>query len=148
MLLLPPRFWKHYADDTFTSLPKTLITPFMDHLNGIEPSIKFTVEEEMDGQPAFLDESIISTSVYRKATHTNLYLSFRSHHPTAHKVAVVRTVMTRAENLSSLGVEWTEEEKRVTDALRVERARTTLTPPYIRGLLEAIKCVLPPWGSR
>ena len=50
--------------------------------------------------------------------HTNQYLSFRSHHPTAHKFAVVRTLMTRSVNLCSLGVERTEEEKRVTDALR------------------------------
>ena len=74
----PPRFWKCYVDDTFTPLPKTLITPFL--------------EEERDGQLAFLDvllrredNNTISTSVYCKATHTNQYLSFRSHHPTTHK---------------------------------------------------------------
>ena len=39
----PPRFWKRYVDDTFTALPKTLITPFLDHLNDIEPSIKSSV---------------------------------------------------------------------------------------------------------
>ena len=72
----PPWFWKRYVDDTFTALPKTLITPFLDLLNGIEPSIKFTVAEERDGKMAFLDvllrwedDSTISTSVYRKATH-------------------------------------------------------------------------------
>ena len=36
----------------------------------------------------------------------------------AHKVAFVRTLMTRADNLSSLGVEQKEEEKHVTDAMR------------------------------
>ena len=174
----PPQFWKRYVDDTFTALPKTLITPFLDHLNGIEPSIKFTVEEERDGQLAFLDvllrredDGTISTSVHHKATHSNQYLSFRSHHPTAHKVAVVRTLMTRAENLSSSGVEQTEEEKRVTDALRgndypsgfiqkhtitsrrregveIERSKTTLTLPYIRGLSEAIRHVLTPLGVK
>ena len=120
----PPRFWKRYVDDTFTALSKTLITPFLDLLNGIEPSIKFTVAEERDGKLAFLDvllrredDSTISTSVYRKATHTNQYLSFKSHHPMAHKVAVVRTLMTRVEDLSSSGVERTEEEKHITDAV-------------------------------
>ena len=61
----------------------------------------FVKEEESDGQLAFLDvllcredDGTISTSVYRKATHTNQYLSFRSHHPTAHKVAVVRTLLS------------------------------------------------------
>ena len=174
----PPRFWKRYVDDTFTSLPKSLIASFLDHLNGIEPSIKFTAEEERDGELAFLDvllhredDGTISTSVYRKATHTNQYLSFRSHHPTAHKVAIVRTLMTRADNLSSSGVERTEEEKRVTDALRGndypsgfirkhtiprrrreelenERPKTTLTLPYIRGLAEAIRRILDPLGVK
>ena len=92
--------------------------------------------------------------------HANQYLSFRSHHPTAHKV-------TRADNLSSSGVEQTEEEKQVTDALRGngypsgfirkhtipsrrreevenERPRTTLTLPYISGLSEAIRRILNP----
>ena len=111
----PPRFWKRYVDNTFTALPRTLITPFLDH---IEPSIKFTVREERDGQLAFLnvllcreDDSTISTSVYCKPpTPTMQHLSFRSHHPMAHKVAVVRTLMTRAENLPSSGMERTEEE--------------------------------------
>ena len=103
------------------------------------------------------DDGTNGTSVCHKATHTNQPLSFRSHHPTAHKVAVVRTLMTRADNLSSSGVERTEEEKQVTDALRGngypsgfirkhtipsrrreevenERPRTTLTLPYISCL--------------
>ena len=75
----------------------------------------------------------------------------------AYKVAVVRTLMTRAENMSSSGVEQTEEEKRGTDALRgndypsgfiqnhtitsrieeveIQRPKTTLTLPYIKGCL-------------
>ena len=75
--------------------------------------------------------------------------------------------MTRSDNLCSLGVERTEEEKRVTDALRgngyptgfmqkhtitsrrseeveVERPKTTLTLPYISGMSEAIRCVQNP----
>ena len=87
----PPCFWKRYVDDTITALPRNLIAPFLDHLNGIEPSTRFAKEEESDGHLAFLDvllcredDSTISTSVYRMATHTNQYLSFRSHHPTTH----------------------------------------------------------------
>ena len=107
---------------------------------------------------------MISTSVYRKATYTNQYLSFRSHHPMVHKVAVVRTLMIRADYLSSTSVEQTEEEKRVTGALRgngyfirkhtiprrrrerVEnkRPKTTFTLPYISGLSETIRCILNP----
>ena len=119
------------------------------------------------------DDGTISTSVHRKATFINQYLSFRSHHPTVLKVAVVRALLTRAENLSSSGVERTEKEKCVTDALRdndytsgfiqkhtitsrrreeveVRRPKTTFILPYISGLSETIKRVLTPapWGSR
>ncbi len=106
----PPWFWKRYVDDTITALPKTLISPFLDHLNGIEPSIKFTVEEKRDGQLTFLDvllrredDSTISTSVYCKATHSNQYLSFRSNHPMAHKVVVVRSSDDQSRELVFLG---------------------------------------------
>ena len=52
--------------------------------------------------------------------HTNQNLSFRSHHPMAHKlkVTVVRAMMTRADNLSFSGVERTEEKKCIKDTLR------------------------------
>ena len=86
------------------------------------------------------------------------------------KYVVVRTLMTRAKNLSSSGVEWTEEEKHVTDALRgndypsgfiqkhtitsrrreeveVKRPKTTLTLPYIRGLSEEMRRVLTLWSQ-
>ena len=112
-------------DDTFTALPKDLVDPFLDQLNGIELSINFTVEKEKHGRLVFLDvqlcgkdDSTRSTAVYCKLTHTNQHLSFKSHHLTAHKVAVLRTLMTRVEQLSSLGVEQAEEEKQDVDALR------------------------------
>ena len=106
-----------------------------------------------------------SALLFTAKPHTNQYLSFRSHHPTVHEVAVVRTLMTRANHLSSSGVEWAEEEKQVTEALRSsgypsgfihkhtasgrgreevedQKPKSTLTLPYICGLSEAIRRVL------
>lgn len=40
----PPPFWKRCVDDTFMALPKELVDHFLNHLNGIEPSINFPVE--------------------------------------------------------------------------------------------------------
>ena len=92
----PPRFWKRYVDVTCTVLPRDLLEAFHKHLNCIEPCIQFTVEKEsderrlpfLDMQLCREDDGSISTSVYGKAMHTNQYLSFTSHDPMAHKVAV------------------------------------------------------------
>ena len=74
----PPRFWRRYVDDTCTALPSNLVDSFHDHLNSIDPCIQFTIERESNGQLPFLDillnreeDGSISTSVYRKATHTD-----------------------------------------------------------------------------
>ena len=97
--------------DTCTALLWNLVEPFYAHLNSIDPNIQFTVESESEGKLPFLDvllkreeDSSISTLVFRTATHTNQYLANESHHPTTHKKTVVRTLMCRAETLSSLGV--------------------------------------------
>ena len=62
----------------------------------IEPSIQFTVERETNRKISFLDVTVcrqdngrLSTKVYRKPTHNERHLSFHSHHPVAHKRAVV-----------------------------------------------------------
>ena len=148
---------------------------FLSRLNSTEPCIPFTVEEETEERKLpFLDvclqredDGSITTSVFRKATHTNQYLSFDSHHPVAHKAAVVRTLMCRASAISSNGVERVAE-KKVMEALRdngypsgfIHRhsdnrtprqreddqrvPRTSLTLPYISGLSETVRRVLRP----
>ena len=118
-------FWRRYVDDTCTILPGDLVDSFHSHLNSIDNNIQFTVEKESDRQLPFLDilltseeDVSVSTSVYRKTTHTDQYLNFESHHPTAHKRAVVKTLLHRADALSSSGVSRAEEEKHMTNALQ------------------------------
>ena len=112
-----PLFWKRYVDDTCTALEPELIKDFHQHLNSIEDSIQFTCEIQEDGQLPFLDiklkkedDGTISTSVFRKKTHTDQYLQFSSHHPLAHKHSVVRTLFSRASSLSSSLVQRSLEE--------------------------------------
>ena len=74
----------------------------------LDPKIKFTIEEEQDGCLPFLDTCVIvnddgtlRTMIYCKPTHTDQYLNWDSNHQLEHKIAVMRTLLTRAETVFS-----------------------------------------------
>ena len=80
-----PRIWKRYEDDTFTILDRGSFDSFLQHLNNQQPSIRFTMETENNNKLAFLDTAVsrepdgrLTTSVYRKPTHTDQYLAYDS----------------------------------------------------------------------
>ena len=107
---LKPSLWIRYVDDTFTVWPhgEEYLPEFIAHLNSITPGIKFTYEIENKGQLPFLDVLVtrnklggLSTSVYRKATCSNIYLNAESCNPKSHKESVIRTLVLRAVTHSS-----------------------------------------------
>ena len=66
------------------------------------------VWDRLERALAFLDTwSVIlpdgSIKVFRKETHTNQYLNFRSNHPHEHKREVVTTLLHRGEALVDKG---------------------------------------------
>ena len=75
---------------------------FWQHLNNQQPSICFTMETEKDNKLAFLDTAVLrepdgrlTTSVYRKPTHTDQYLAYDSHHPQSVKRGIVKCLYER-----------------------------------------------------
>ncbi|XP_072014865.1 uncharacterized protein [Amphiura filiformis] len=87
-----PKLWKRYVDDILEIVAK-------DEVDDTDSS-KFTYAEEKEGNIPFLDALIVRRDdgsikllVYRKATNTDQYLNFRSHHPL--HLGVVRTLMDR-----------------------------------------------------
>ena len=75
-------------DDIFTILDRENIDDFLQHLNNQQPSIHFTMETEKDNKLAFQvtavlrePDSHLTTSIYKKRTHTDQYLVYDSHHP-------------------------------------------------------------------
>ena len=99
----PPIFWRRFVDDTFVVIQKTKEDSFFNHLNSIDERIQFTREESRsDGSMPFLDTLVtingdgsLSTKVYRKKTHTDLYLQWDSHHSIAAKYSVINTLHHR-----------------------------------------------------
>ena len=54
--LHPPRIWRRYVDDTFVVQQKSHKEEFFQHINEVDTSIKFTMEEAgPDGSIPFLD---------------------------------------------------------------------------------------------
>ena len=96
-------------DDTFTIIKKNNRNSFLQHLNSIHPNIKFTCEEtRSDGSIPFLDILItpeedgrLKTSVYRKPTHTDLYLQWDNHYTVPSKYSVAGTLYHRAKTVCS-----------------------------------------------
>ena len=108
LVTLKPTCWYRYVDDTFVIWPhgQDKLMDFLNHLNGLHKKIKFTMEIEKDGHLPFLDIHIyrrtdgsLGHKVYRKPTHTNLYLQQNSHHHPANKNSVLTSLIHRAKTL-------------------------------------------------
>ncbi|XP_068707805.1 uncharacterized protein [Montipora foliosa] len=104
-----PRIWKRHDDDTFTTLDRGNVDSFLQHLNNQQPSIRFTMETGNDYKLAFLDTAVsrepegrLTTSVYRKPTHTDQYLAYDSHHPKSVKRGIGARQTSRNKTLCYL----------------------------------------------
>ena len=78
----PPSLWRRFVDDTFAVIQSAHKDGFIEHINSIDDRIQFIMEDcRSDGSMPFLDTLVIpqpdgsfSTTVYRKPTHTDMYL--------------------------------------------------------------------------
>lgn len=103
-----PKEWKRVVDDVFAkwSHGKDKLEAFLSHINGLSNHIEFTIEVEKNNQLPFLDilltkkDGKLSSTVYRKKTHTERYLHTNSHHHLRKKVGIIKTLTTRASRIS------------------------------------------------
>ena len=101
--------WKRFVDDICVIIKEAHKQEFLEHINSIDPHIQFTSEDsKADGSMPFLDMLItptengrLNTTVYRKPTHTDMYLKWDSHHTISSKYSVVGTLHHRAKTVSS-----------------------------------------------
>ena len=85
------------------------------------------METEKDNKLAFLDTAVLrepdgrlTTSVYRKPTHTDQYLAYDSHHPQSVKRGIVKCLYERAKLLVTKSSVISEEKRPETE----EQCRT------------------------
>ena len=96
-------------DDTFVIHKEANKHGFLQHINSVDPAIRFTVEgNKEDGSIPFLDtivkpeaDGTLSITVYRKPTHTDQYLQWDSHHHLSAKFSVIQTLSHRASTVYS-----------------------------------------------
>ncbi len=104
-----PVTWFRYVDDVLACWThgENQLPRFLDFLNSRVDSIRFTMEFETEGRIPFLDILINRNggspvfSVYRKPTHSNLYLNRSSCHPRSVFGGVVKSLGLRASRLCS-----------------------------------------------
>ena len=99
-------FWVRYVDDIFIIYQHgdEKFIEFLNFINNLIPSIKFTVEYEENGKIPFLDVLVIhdninhgfSFTVYRKPMNTEGYIHFFSKHSITVKQNVVSNMFNRA----------------------------------------------------
>ena len=96
-----------YVNDVYSATKKDQVKQLQEHLNSIDPHIKFTIDlPGTDGLP-FLDTltkptpNSIKSTVYRKPTHTGRYLDYNYNHPILAKLSVIYTLIYRAKQVCS-----------------------------------------------
>ncbi len=172
-----PSLWLRYVDDTFTLWPhnQDSLDEFLHHLNSICPTIQFTMETESNNQLPFLDITVkrtgpnkIKTEIYRKQTHTDRYLNYRSYHPHHIKNGIINTLNHRAKAIckdqTSLAqetnhlrsvfrsngypdamvnriIQSTKNKSSVNKEELQQETKTIMTIPYVQGVSEKIKRV-------
>ena len=100
-----PKVWERFVDQVYSIRKRTHLENIFHHINNLHQNIKFTMEEESNGELAFLGTLLkrnngeISLMVYRKPTHTDQYLHYSSHHQTSCKESVISSLFNRAYSI-------------------------------------------------
>ena len=137
------------------------------------------METEKDNKLAFLDTAVLrepdgrlTTSVYRKPTHTDQYLAYDSHHPQSVKRGIVKCLYERAKRLVTKPSVNSEEKKHLLSVLvsngypffflaetyqdqkpknsgePANEFKVTAVLPYVKGLSEELRRCLQQRGVR
>ena len=106
-----PEMYQRYVDDTFSLFVdgRKSAEQFMTRLRSLHKALEFTMEGEEAGKLPFLDVLVMRdpeeqryfTSIYRKPTFTGLYTRWDSYSSTDQKIALIRSLTTRAKRICS-----------------------------------------------
>ena len=110
--------WRRMRDDVLIIWKKCAdfdLNDFKQYLNSLEKRVQWTMELEENNTLAFTDILItrkddkLITKVYRKATHTNKYINWRSCNAKEILIGTMKTLIFRAHKLCDLPEDLQEE---------------------------------------
>ena len=94
MILHSQKVWERFVDDVYSILNCKHLENFFHHSSNLHENIKFTMEEQSNGELAFLDTLLkwnsgkISVLVYRKPAYTDQYIQCSSYQQASRKESV------------------------------------------------------------
>ena len=102
----PPSLYKHFVDDGISRYRDAQHAEiFLQHLNSQSNDLVYTAEHPRSNDSLlFLDillHSDLSTSVYRKPTHTDSYTHYSTSAPQSTKDSLIRSLTRRAYDVCS-----------------------------------------------
>ena len=124
MALHPPEAWERFVDDVCSILKRTHLQKFFYHIKNLHQNIKFAMEEESNGELAFLDALLkrnngeICALLYRKPAHTDQYLHYSSHHQTSCNESVVSSLFNTAYSIITNKDDLHKENARIKEVLK------------------------------
>jgi hypothetical protein len=104
-----PILWLRYVDDVYClfDIPEKKMIEFHSRINKWHSNLHFTIEHESNNSLAFLDVLVtqdkgqLITSLYRKPSHTGLYLLWDSCQNRRYKIGLIKTLVVRIHRICS-----------------------------------------------
>ena len=124
MALHTLKVWERFADDVYSILNRTHLENLFHHINNLHQNIKFTVDEESNGELVFFDTLLkqnngkVSVFAYRKPAHSDQYLHHSSHHQTSCEESVVSSLFNRAYSIITNKDDLYKENARIKQVLK------------------------------
>ena len=122
--LHPPNVWERFANDLYSILKRMHLKNVLQHINNLHQNLMFTMDEESNGELAFLDTLLsrnngkISVLVYRKPTYTDQYLYYSSYHQISCKESVASSFFNRANSIITKKDDLYKENARIKQVLK------------------------------
>ena len=104
---IKPKGYVRYVDDIFCVFEdKSQITPFFNFLNTLHKNLKFTAELGTDSLPFLntrieIDGANFNSSIYRKKTHTGVFMNFTALVPRKWKFGLILCLLNTAKTICS-----------------------------------------------